>query len=685
MTEEARTLETRRCVECGAVVSAAARFCAQCGVPLTTGTGASRRASETHSAQPRFGHEPDEDERADPLIGRIVADRYRILSLIGRGGMGVVYKVEHIHIGKLMAMKLLAGELSHQRDSVRRFRREAEAASRLSHPNTVQVFDFGSDQGLTYLVMELLEGRDLAEVLAEEGPLPFTRVARIVAQVCASVAEAHAHGIVHRDLKPENIFIVTARDGTETVKVLDFGLAKLRHTDAGLSVTRAGSILGTPYYMAPETIRGEESDPRSDVYALGAVMYKTLTGQPPFWGESPVTVLTRHLTDEVVPPSRRVRGVRLPPEADAIVLRALQKNPADRYQRADDLRADLLAYLDSVGEPVPDAPTPGRADSGSPRSQRTRRPALLIASRSDVDAFERRLRRRGLMQKLAMTVLLAGAVGAAGAWWWKRRMGPESLTEEREPNDSIAQANRLEPDVALTAFLGKRLSPAQGDHDVYTLHNASGTLRHARLEVTAIPNIDLAVDFVRQGQEVPLLVLDSGGVGEPERMPPVPMRGAIHWIRVREASTSGVRPTENVSDPYTVRWSFVEPAPDEEREFNDAVRTAARLAPGRPMRGVIGWPADTDTWCIDPADAPARLIVQPPRGLDVAARVLDETDRLVRLVDVEGPSEPERVELRAEPGIRCVALVAAERRGGRRAAPDDPYTVRIEPQARTPR
>ncbi|MCA9602461.1 MAG: serine/threonine protein kinase, partial [Myxococcales bacterium] len=163
-----------------------ARFCWQCG-------------------EPREGAAPDADGKpvADPLIGRVVENRYRIVSLIARGGMGVVYKVEHVHIGKVMAMKLLHGELSGKRDVIQRFRREAEAASHLSHPNTVQIFDFGSDGGLMYLVMEYLDGDDLGVIVRRDGTVPFTRLARIGVQLAGSVGEAHAKGIVHRDLKPE--------------------------------------------------------------------------------------------------------------------------------------------------------------------------------------------------------------------------------------------------------------------------------------------------------------------------------------------------------------------------------------------------------------------------------------------------------------------------------------------------
>ncbi|HWZ92329.1 MAG TPA: protein kinase, partial [Polyangiaceae bacterium] len=170
----------------------------------------------------------DPGHLADPLIGMIIAERYRIVELIGRGGMGVVYRAEHARIGKLMALKLLTGELSRDPQQVARFKREALLASKLSHPNTVQVFDFGRSDTLVYLAMELLRGEDLAKIIRREGALGVERSAKIVIQICSSLAEAHDKGIVHRDLKPENIIIVKGQSGEDVVKVLDFGLAQLR-------------------------------------------------------------------------------------------------------------------------------------------------------------------------------------------------------------------------------------------------------------------------------------------------------------------------------------------------------------------------------------------------------------------------------------------------------------------------
>jgi serine/threonine-protein kinase len=209
-----------KCPACGRVSGFDVRFCATCGFRFKQdddGTEGTRKR--------------DTRDQADPLVGRTIADRYQIVELIGRGGMGVVYRVEHTRIAKAMAMKLLHGELARDKEVVRRFRREADAVSKLDHPNTVQVFDFGRAEGMTYLVMELLSGRDLGAVLAQEGTISFARMAHIAAQICASVQQAHDHGIVHRDLKPENVRLLKRRDDDDFVKVLDFGLAKLRDNE----------------------------------------------------------------------------------------------------------------------------------------------------------------------------------------------------------------------------------------------------------------------------------------------------------------------------------------------------------------------------------------------------------------------------------------------------------------------
>ena len=275
------------CPRCSASLDEGARFCGSCGTPT------------------ELGGPPV--EASDPWLGRVVDNRYRVASRLGSGGMGVVYRVEHLHLGKTAAMSRCwrSTGTAASLEMVRRFRNEAQAVSKLDHPNIVQTFDFGQCDGALYLVMEYINGEDLSTLIRREGPWSFTRAARLFVQVCAGLVEAHEAGIVHRDLKPENLMVVKRRDGTEHVKVLDFGLAKLRQrtgdSSASLSaVSSGGQVIGTPYYMAPEQVRGEPLDARADLYSVGATLYRVLTGAPPFDALSPMSVLAKHLTDELV-------------------------------------------------------------------------------------------------------------------------------------------------------------------------------------------------------------------------------------------------------------------------------------------------------------------------------------------------------------------------------------------------
>jgi len=260
-------------------------------------------------------------------LGKIVDGRYRVIEVIGRGGMGVVYRVEHLRMGKIAAMKVLHRDLASDPDVVQRFEREAAAISRLNHPHTVQVFDFGNAQGNLYLIMELVRGLDMGRVVTRDGPMTWARAAPLLAQICGALQEAHELGIVHRDLKPENVLITRTTRGRDYAKVLDFGLAKLEQRGAP-DTTDKQAIVGTPYFMAPEQIRGEEVDARTDIYSLGALMFEVLTGQHLYESTTAVGVLTRHLTGEPDAPSMRAPKQGIPPEVDHLCRKALARDPA---------------------------------------------------------------------------------------------------------------------------------------------------------------------------------------------------------------------------------------------------------------------------------------------------------------------------------------------------------------------
>jgi serine/threonine-protein kinase len=280
----------------------------------------------------------------DPLLGQTVAGRFRIEELIGQGGMGKVYRARHLALDRLVCLKMLKPTLLRDPTVVGRFEREAMAASRLNHPNSIQVLDFGRNDadGALYIVMEYVQGRDLRAVLRDEWPVPEERLCQIMAQVLAALGEAHAHNVVHRDLKPENVMLEQRRDQSDFVKVLDFGIAKILDSDLP-PLTRSDVVCGTPQYMAPEQATGGRLDGRSDLYAVGVMLYQLATGQLPFDGPNAMDVLTRQVHEVPVPPRKKQPNAPISAAMEALILRVLSKDPDLRPQSAEEFRQLLLA------------------------------------------------------------------------------------------------------------------------------------------------------------------------------------------------------------------------------------------------------------------------------------------------------------------------------------------------------
>ena len=282
------------------------------------------------------------------MIGREVGGRYRILAKLGEGGMGAVYRAEQISLKRIVALKVLKPELSSEPGLVRRFNAEATLAAKLNHPNTVTLFDFGQgEDGALFIAMEYIEGKSLRQVLVKEGPLSPERVLAITSQICNSLSDAHATGIVHRDLKPDNVMLFARGRQAEAVSVLDFGIAKLRDEHGNITqqpMTQAGDILGTPQYMAPEQIRGDRVDARTDVYALGVMLYEMMTARLPFEGATVMALLSKHLTDIPVAPTVRRPELAIPEPISALIMRCLAKNPDDRPRTMDEIE-QLLASM----------------------------------------------------------------------------------------------------------------------------------------------------------------------------------------------------------------------------------------------------------------------------------------------------------------------------------------------------
>lgn len=278
--------------------------------------------------------------------GDVVGERYRVVAPIGSGGMGNVYRVQHTLMAKEMAMKLLRPELSSIPQIVERFEREAKSASRLDNVHIVRVTDFGqAPNGAFFLIMELLEGESLGARMHRQGPLPIDEALEVADQILEALEHAHANGVVHRDLKPENIMLVV-RDGRTIVKILDFGLAKLTASAADpneANLTKAGMVFGTPRYMSPEQAAGEQVDERSDLYAVGVILYEVLAGRPLFGASAAVELLTAHLTKAPPPLDLQVPDPTTAAEVERAVMRALAKHKADRWQSAREFREALLS------------------------------------------------------------------------------------------------------------------------------------------------------------------------------------------------------------------------------------------------------------------------------------------------------------------------------------------------------
>jgi serine/threonine-protein kinase len=282
---------------------------------------------------------------SDSLIDTLFDGRYRIMRKLGAGGMADVYLAEDQELGRRVAIKILNGRHANDDQFIERFRREAKNAAALNHPNIVSIYDRGNAEDTYYIAMEYLDGRTLKELIVSRGKAPVNVAIEYARQILSALRFAHRHGIVHRDIKPHNVLV----DSEGRVKVTDFGIAR-----AGTSqMTETGSIVGTAQYLSPEQARGGEVDPRSDLYSLGVVLYELLTGKTPFDGETPVEIAMKHLSTAPKPPSKLRSDI--PPELDMVVLRALAKDPDDRYQSADEMEADLERV--SRGAPVAAATT----------------------------------------------------------------------------------------------------------------------------------------------------------------------------------------------------------------------------------------------------------------------------------------------------------------------------------------
>ncbi|HEX5085332.1 MAG TPA: protein kinase [Blastocatellia bacterium] len=443
------------CPNCGNV-SDGKRFCTRCGVGLAPPLALAVGVSDVITS-PRAVSQPS---ASGALTGRLLDQRYYLESKLGVGGMGTVYRAGRLLIGDWVAVKVLHQDQMADPRAVERFRREAQIAARLKHPNVVTVHDFGvSTDGLSYLVMDLVEGESLSSLIERQGTLAETEAAEIVRQVCAALDEAHRQGVVHRDIKPQNIIVQAIPDGLQ-VKVLDFGSAASPDVTAS-KLTRTGAVVGTPHYMSPEYCLGEELDGRSDIYSLGIVLFEMLTGVVPFDSPTPTAIVIKHVNDP--PPPPRMLNPNISPAVESVALRALEKQRDARPQTAGEMAKELIAAASGAGL---EAPHPAMtaapeiitsAPGTTPISMEEVAPEWdsSVATLGDnAPAFGEAFAKTGSSGKSVLLLFCALLLLAGGGLWWYLHDGGNE--NAAATNDSAGNSQQ----VSTPAGAAESLSPS---------------------------------------------------------------------------------------------------------------------------------------------------------------------------------------------------------------------------------
>jgi serine/threonine-protein kinase len=489
-------------------------------------------------------------------------------------------------MGKVLALKLLRPDVAGDKTYKQRFHQEARVVSRLSHPNTIQVFDFGElDDGSLYIAMEYLPGRDLAWILRAQGALPEHRAISIAIQVLASLAEAHHQGIIHRDVKPANIILINRNDGEELAKVLDFGIARPPESEGRRNLTGIADLVGTPAYMSPEQARGENLDPRSDLYSVGAMLFELLTGRIVFTGPTSLSIVTKHMTElpprfaDVAPDKSLSRLV------EQVVRKSLAKRREDRYPDATEMRRELERVRRELGQREADVSV----------NQEDVTPTRM-ARREDFDRFERSLRlKRTLAPLLALIGLIVLSLGVVE--YWKRRSLEVVTGVEREPNNQPAEANLIRLGNAITGMIGAPLSDRESDRDVFRVDLPEPT--SVTIDLTGVRDMNLVLEVLQLEKSATAapsrlrrqLFLDDAPSGEGERVDALWADAGPLYVSIQERAyfTEPARPPRETTHATYVLTVAKTPADGQtEIEPNDTLETATPVAMGRAIVGYTG-------------------------------------------------------------------------------------------------
>jgi serine/threonine-protein kinase len=557
-----------------------------------------------------------EPASAKPLleVGAVVAERYRVLEALGEGAMGAVYLVEHVHMRKRLALKVLREAVSANAEVVERFEREARAAAHIEHPNVATATDFGrTENGSFFLALEYVPGQSLRALVAQ-GPLAAGRAVDFAMQMASALAKAHSLGIVHRDLKPENVMIVTREKEPEQVKILDFGIARVPVEEKnGQALTQLGSVMGTPEYMAPEQALGEKIDARADLYSVGVMLYEMLTGLRPFDAADPVVLLGKLVTEAPPAMSARAPAIQVPAELDAIVMKLLSRDPKDRFASASDLAQALAGFAVAHGFLRGSSPAIPAAVASAP--------TMLASGHGSAPRIEA----APAVKKTGIGDRARAACEAARAWVTPRA---RALVERARPHYE-----------AMRGRLPERARPA-----------APFLLGGVALLWLLIP-VSVVTCAMRPSKNA----LALNGSGSSSSQPPPPPAPSA---RVREAAKAGPLALEDLAREY----------PQDQEIQRELVRV--HTAEGRganAMRALARLVALDAKWTRDPEmnEALHSALDGPFESSAAAIRVAESSfgergvDILIDCAAMTGPAQKRCAESLAKPDVRAHASPAA--------------------------